>query len=97
MMGAMADTSVRHDSGITIGPAPSGRGFRLEAAQFLPHPRERIFEFFSDAVQLEALTPAQLNEAAKLLSTTNFTWIIVGDRKIVEPQLKQLGLPIEVR
>ena len=47
--------------------------------------------------RLEALTPAQLNEAAKLLSTANFTWVVVGDRKVVEPQLQQLGLPIEVR
>ena len=47
--------------------------------------------------RLEALTPTQLNQAAKLLSTDNFIWVIVGDRKIVEPQLKQLGLPIEVR
>lgn len=47
--------------------------------------------------RLEALTPAQLNEAAKILSTANYTWIVVGDRKVVEPQLKKLGLPLEVR
>jgi predicted Zn-dependent peptidase len=47
--------------------------------------------------RLEALTPAQLNEAARLLSTDNFTWVVVGDRKVVEPQLQQLGLPVEVR
>jgi zinc protease len=47
--------------------------------------------------RLEALTPAQLNEAARLLSTDAFTWVVVGDRKVVEPQLKQLGLPVEVR
>ena len=47
--------------------------------------------------RLEALTPAQLNDAAKLLSTDNFTWVVVGDRKVVEPQLRKLGLPIEVR
>ncbi len=47
--------------------------------------------------RLQALTPAQLNEAAKLLSTDNFTWVIVGDRKVVEPQLAKLGLPVTVR
>jgi predicted Zn-dependent peptidase len=47
--------------------------------------------------RLNALTTAQLNEAAKLLSTDNFTWIVVGDRKIVEPQLAKLGLPVEIR
>ena len=47
--------------------------------------------------RLQALTPAQLNEAAKLLTTDDFIWVVVGDRKTVEPQLKKLGLPIEVR
>jgi predicted Zn-dependent peptidase len=47
--------------------------------------------------RLNALTTAQLNEAAKLLSTDNFTWIVVGDRKTVEPQLAKLGLPITVK
>ena len=47
--------------------------------------------------RLQALTPAQLNAAAQMLSTDRFTWIVVGDRKTVEPQLAKLGLPIEVR
>lgn len=49
------------------------------------------------AARLQALTTAQLNAAARLLSTDNFTWVVVGDRKLVEPQLQQLGLPIEIR
>ena len=32
----------------------------LTAAQFLPQPRERLFEFFSDAWQLETITPGWL-------------------------------------
>jgi predicted Zn-dependent peptidase len=47
--------------------------------------------------RLQALTPAQLNAAAQMLSTERFTWVVVGDRKVVEPQLGQLGLPVEVR
>ena len=47
--------------------------------------------------RLQALTPTQLNEAARLLSTDNFIWVVVGDRKTVEPQLAKLGLPITVR
>lgn len=47
--------------------------------------------------RLQALTPAELNAAAKLLSTDRFTWVVVGDRKVVEPQLAKLGLPVEVR
>ncbi|MEE4450933.1 pitrilysin family protein [Novosphingobium resinovorum] len=35
--------------------------------------------------------------AAQYLQPTDLTWVIVGDRKIVEPQLKALGLPVEVR
>ena len=47
--------------------------------------------------RLQALTGTQLNAAARLLSTDNFTWVVVGDRKTVEPQLAKLGMPIEVR
>ncbi|WP_103728438.1 pitrilysin family protein [Novosphingobium sp. HII-3] len=35
--------------------------------------------------------------ARQYLQPNDLTWIIVGDRKIVEPQLKGLGLPVEVR
>jgi ligand-binding SRPBCC domain-containing protein len=42
---------------IMIGISPAGSGFRLEASHWLPHPREGVFDFFSDAFQLEALTP----------------------------------------
>lgn len=35
--------------------------------------------------------------AAQYLQPTDLTWVIVGDRKLVEPQLKGLGLPVEVR
>ncbi len=47
--------------------------------------------------RLEALTPADLNAAAKVLSTDRMVWVVVGDRKLVEPQLAKLGLPVEVR
>ena len=47
--------------------------------------------------RLQALTPAQLNKAAQILSTDRFTWVVVGDRKVVEPQLAKLGLPVEVK
>ena len=46
---------------IRIGPAPTGHGFRLEAIQLLSQPRDVVFEFFSDAFQLETLTPPWLN------------------------------------
>jgi ligand-binding SRPBCC domain-containing protein len=37
------------------------RRYRLQATQFLPYPREQIFEFFSDAHQLQTLTPPWLH------------------------------------
>ena len=37
---------------IMIGTSPAGSGIRLEALQWLPHPREGVFDFFSDAFQL---------------------------------------------
>ncbi len=45
----------------------------------------------------EALTLAELNSAAGLLSADHFVWVVVGDRKLVEPQLAKLGIPVEVR
>ena len=47
--------------------------------------------------RLEALTPAELNAAAKVLSTDKMIWVVVGDRKQIEPQLAKLGMPMEVR
>lgn len=35
--------------------------------------------------------------AGQYLQPTDLTWVIVGDRKVVEPQLQGLGLPVEVR
>ncbi|QXQ07086.1 insulinase family protein [Sphingosinicellaceae bacterium] len=44
-----------------------------------------------------AMTPAAVNAAAAPLTSVPITWVVVGDRATVEPQLKKLGLPIEVR
>ncbi len=35
--------------------------------------------------------------AAKYLQPAGLTFVVVGDRKVVEPQLQGLGLPVEVR
>ena len=37
------------------------QSFRLQTEMFLPAPRERLFEFFADAFQLESITPPWLN------------------------------------
>ncbi|MFM2094307.1 MAG: hypothetical protein RIS70_1431 [Planctomycetota bacterium] len=46
---------------ITINTSEDGRGFRLETAVWLPQPRERLFEFFGDAFQLQSITPPWLH------------------------------------
>lgn len=46
---------------LNIQPHPSGRGYQLETVQELPAKLETVFEFFSDAFQLESLTPPWLN------------------------------------
>jgi len=47
--------------------------------------------------RVEALSAEDLQAAGRLLSTKNFSWVVVGDAKSVLPQLKKLGLPVEVR
>ena len=44
-----------------------------------------------------ALTLAEINAQVPALQPDGMIWVIVGDRKLVEPQLAKLGLPVEVR
>lgn len=55
------DTLSQQQDSLRIAPWPTGYCFRLEAAQFLRYPREQVFEFFSDALNLQSLTPAWLH------------------------------------
>ena len=49
------------------------------------------------AGRYQGMTAPALNNAARAaLHPDKLTWLIVGDRKVVEPQLKKLGLPVEV-
>ena len=39
---------------------------------------------------------ARLDAAARAANDTDrFVWVVVGDAAVVEPQLEQLGLPVE--
>ncbi len=49
------------------------------------------------SARYRAMTPATVNAAAGPLITSPITWVVVGDRVKVEPQLRKLGLPIELR
>ena len=35
--------------------------------------------------------------ARRVLQASDFVWVVVGDAKVVRPQLEKLGLPIEER
>lgn len=74
---------------IRIGPSPTGPGSRLETAQLLPRSRERVFEFFADAFQLEALTPPWLR--FKVLTPAPIQ-IAAGTR--IDYRLRLRGIPI---
>ena len=49
------------------------------------------------ARRLNALTVADLNKAAQIFDPYDLLWVVVGDAAKVEPQLKGLGWPVEVR
>ena len=66
----------------------------MERNQILGRPDDY---YVTSARRLGALTVADLNRAVQLFGTDKLLWIVVGDRAKVEPQLKALGLPVEVR
>ncbi len=45
---------------MTVVIEPRDRAWRLTARMTLPHPIGQVFEFFSDAANLEAITPGRL-------------------------------------
>jgi ligand-binding SRPBCC domain-containing protein len=65
---------------------------RLETSQFLPHPRDRVFEFFRDAFQLEAITPPWLSFS--VLSPRPFR---VEAGTLIDYRLRLHGIPMRWR
>ena len=74
---------------VRISPSPTGRGFRLETSQFLPQARERVFDFFADAFQLETITPAWLHFA---VLTPRPIRMAVGT--LIDYRLRLHGIPL---
>jgi ligand-binding SRPBCC domain-containing protein len=81
-----------HSNYVWFGASPIGRGTRLEAAQFLAERRDRVFDFFSDAFQLENLTPPWLKFSVR---TPRPIHIQEGTR--IDYQLRLHGVPIRWR
>jgi ligand-binding SRPBCC domain-containing protein len=73
---------------ITIEPLPAG-GFRLSASQWVPQPREQVFALFSDAFQLEALTPPWLKFAVLTPAP-----IEIAAGTLIDYRLRLHGVPI---
>jgi predicted Zn-dependent peptidase len=50
------------------------------------------------ASRYRALDAAQMDKAIRgVVDPAKFTWVVVGDAKVVRPQLDRLGLPVEVK
>jgi ligand-binding SRPBCC domain-containing protein len=76
-------------SAFHLGPSPDGRGTRLEAVQFLPYPREDVFAFFSDAFELETLTPRSLH-----FSVLTAAPITMREGLLIDYTLRLHGIPM---
>lgn len=74
---------------IRIERSPVGRGFRLVAEQLLPQPRPTVFDFFSDAFQLETLTPPWLHFAVLTPAP-----IVMREGLLIDYRLRLHGLPV---
>jgi ligand-binding SRPBCC domain-containing protein len=79
----------KNSATMAIAPNPSGRGYRLEASQFLPQPRERVFEFFADAFELETLTPSWLH-----FSVLTPAPIQIAPGTLIDYRLRLRGIPL---
>lgn len=63
--------------------------YTITAELWLPQPPEHVFEFFSDAHNLEAITPAMLN--FKVLTPQP---IVMAEGTLIDYKLKVRGVPM---
>ncbi|MCA9122943.1 MAG: SRPBCC family protein [Planctomycetaceae bacterium] len=77
---------------ITIGKQPSSRGYCLTTELRVPEARDRVFEFFADAYQLEAITPPWLH-----FSVLTPRPIEMCPGRLIDYRLRLHGVPIRWR
>jgi ligand-binding SRPBCC domain-containing protein len=92
MNAQMTPDELTNQGAIRVAYSPHTGGSLLEAVQFLPQPRERLFEFFSDAFQLEAITPPWLN-----FSVLSQRPLRMTEGTLIDYQLRLHGIPIRWR
>ncbi|MAY82150.1 MAG: CDP-paratose 2-epimerase [Deltaproteobacteria bacterium] len=63
--------------------------YRLEQVQFIPKPRSEVFQFFSDAFNLERLTPGFLH--FKIMTPAP---IQMGVDTVIDYRLRLYGIPL---
>lgn len=76
---------------VTISPTADGC-YRLEARQWLAAPRERVFHFFSDATNLDAITPPWLG--FKILTPTP---IQMAAGTVIDYRIRMRGISLSWR
>ena len=75
-----------------ITPAPESGGWNLSSTVTLPCPREKIFEFFSDAFQLERITPPWVR--FRILTPAP---IDMQQGTLIDYRLRLQGIPVRWR
>ncbi len=77
----------------TISPSSRpGAKYRLEAEIWVPQPREAVFAFFSDAYNLEAMTPPWMN-----FHVATPAPIVMSEGTLIDYRLRLHGIPLSWR
>jgi ligand-binding SRPBCC domain-containing protein len=66
-----------------------GTSYRLERSQTVPRPRREVFAFFSDAANLERITPPFVG--FEMLTKTP---LVIAEGTLIDYKLKLYGVPV---